>query len=212
MAANSEKLLEETKVLIQDCLADGVVDAGEVLKIGMSVAEKVAKLKVMSVEEKKALALSLVEEALKATLSEEQYRQTGALLVQVLPAVLEIAGAASRGELSLGDLARVAKSFRWLDCMLGCLASGPLRVLVPSPLKKNVVSSVNVAEPTPEPTPEPSVAPPVESEEPVKEEPSQASSPPPEAASETIPSPDSPPSEESQTAPNQVPSPEESRE
>lgn len=208
MAANSEKLLEGTKALIQDCLADGVVDAGEVLKIGVSVAEKVAKLKAMSVEEKKTLALSLVEEALKTTLSEEQYQQTGALLVQVLPAVLEIAGAASRGELALGDLARVAKSFRWFDCMLGCLASGPLRVLVPPSLKKNVVSSVNTAEPTPEP----SVAPPVETDVAVKEESSQASSPPPEAASETTVSPDSPPSEESQTAPNQVPSPEESRE
>lgn len=99
-----------------DVLADGQVTFGEVVKLGGLLAGKVSQFGRLSGHEKQAVVIFAVERALdrvleekKKTLPEEQvdaFRQkveaAAVFAKETLPAVLEVAVKAAKGELDLG--------------------------------------------------------------------------------------------------------------
>ena len=201
-------LVKETKELIQACLLDDVVDAGEVLKIGMFVAQKVGPLAKLTADEKKDLVVLIVKEALQDVLTETQYQQVGSTLVQVLPSVLEIAVQASQGTLSLRELVSEAPSKGWLGCLSACWA-----VLAPVAAPKKVVHAAPATTQAP-PAPAQPALEPVSVLEPSGQAPplSEPATLEVRAPSETTALPEVSPSEEPQTEPNRVASDEDARE
>ena len=119
--ASVDSLVKEVTELVSSCMADGKLDAGEILKIGMAAAEKVSQLKALSADEKKALVVSVVEKALKAVVPAEQYEQVGSIFaLQVLPIVLDIAIGAANGQFSLDSVKKMGVA-DWLLCLVPCM-------------------------------------------------------------------------------------------
>ena len=138
-----EAITKEVKELVTSCLADGKLDSGEILRIGVFVAQKVNAVKNLSGEEKKKAVLLLVEEALKSQMSAEQYQQVGSkFALQVLPVVLDIAVGAARGEFSLGKV----NSAGVLSCLMACFSAAQKDVAVsPVPQAAPLVAAPLVA-------------------------------------------------------------------
>jgi hypothetical protein len=120
---NSEELVKDVKALVSSCMADGKLDSGEILRIGIFAAEKVNSVKDMNGSEKKKLVLEVVTAGLKAALSDEQYQKVGSTFaLQVLPVVLDIAVNAARGKIGLGKAVAAASGgilSRLLACFVG---------------------------------------------------------------------------------------------
>lgn len=117
--AHLDVFVKDAKELVSEALADGVLDADEVLRIAMFVAEKVNLLQGLSGPERRRLVIRAVELAVKSVVPPEQAEQVGSsVALQVLPSVLDIAVSAARGKIFLG---KVAKEKKWsLACLLGC--------------------------------------------------------------------------------------------
>jgi hypothetical protein len=111
--------LEDVAALLQVSFVDGRLDAGEVLKIAMKVAEKANRLDGLSGAEKKMLVLAAMEQAVRLTVPAEQAEQVVSTALQVLPAVLDIAVAAARGRLALEASVKQKVS---LGCLVDCFA------------------------------------------------------------------------------------------
>lgn len=109
-------VVDAAAALVKECLADGRLDAGEILRIGIFVAEKVNAVKGLSGPEKKVLVLALLQKAVEAAVPVEQREQVGyTVAVQVLPAVLDIAVAAAHGKVALQRV--------HVGCVWNCLSS-----------------------------------------------------------------------------------------
>ena len=149
MSAAPESIVSDVKDLVSSCMADGKLDSGEILKIGMFAAEKVSQLKALSEGEKKSLVVSVVEKALKAVLPPEKYEEVGSVFaLQVLPVVLDIAVGAAKGQFSL-DAAKKMSAADWLACLVPCLKKVEETVVVsPAPTPQKPVSAL-VAPPLP---------------------------------------------------------------
>lgn len=111
--------LDDVAALLKEALADGRLDTGEVLKIAMKVAEKANRLAGLSGSEKRVLVLAAVEQAVRLTVPPEQAEQVVSTVLQVLPAVLDIAVAAARGRLALEAAVKQKVS---ADCLAACFA------------------------------------------------------------------------------------------
>jgi hypothetical protein len=117
-----DTLVKDAKALVSDALADGMLDADEVLRIAMFVAEKANVLQGLSGPERRRLVIRAVEVAVKSVVPPEQAEQVGSsVALQVLPSVLDIAVSAARGKISLGKVVETAQKKWSLACLLGCL-------------------------------------------------------------------------------------------
>ena len=115
MAASAEQVLSETVALVRECLADGKLDASEILRIGVFVAQKANALREMSGPQKKEFVLKAVQKAIETAVPAEQREQVGyTTALQVLPTVLDIAVAAAHGKLALQRVS--------VGCLAGCFA------------------------------------------------------------------------------------------
>lgn len=120
--AHFDTLVKATKGLVSDALADGVLDADEVLRIAVHVAEMVNVLQGLSGPERQRLVIRVVEAAVRSVVPAEQAEQVGSnVALQVLPCVLDIAVSAARGKISLGKIVETAQKKWSLACALGCL-------------------------------------------------------------------------------------------
>jgi hypothetical protein len=147
--------LDDVAALLKESFADGRLDAGEVLKIAMKVAEKANRLAGLSGAEKKVLVLAAVEQAVRAAVPAAQAEQAVSTALQVLPAVLDIAVAAARGRLALETAVKQKVSLGCLvDCFAGLFGSrkAPLSA-------KEPVASLHAAPVAPAPAPAPKEAP-----------------------------------------------------
>ena len=121
-----EDLALEVKDLVKSCLADGKLDSGEILRIGVFVAEKANGFLGMSGVEKKAFVLRVVKEAVVAAVPPEQVEKVGSTAaLSVLPAVLDIAIQAARGKFALEKVSAAAASVapNVLERVRGCFSS-----------------------------------------------------------------------------------------
>ena len=127
-----QDFLQDVSETIKACLADGKLDSGELLKIGVSVAEKANKIANLSDDDKKDLVLTCVEAALKQHLSPEQFEKVESKFVlQVLPTVLDIALSAAHGKFDLKKSVESVGTVGWLSC-LSCASSSGTSVEAPS--------------------------------------------------------------------------------
>ena len=194
---------EDVKALLKESLADGRLDAGEVLKIAMKVAEKANQLAGLSGAEKKLIVIHVVEDAVRAAVPAEQAEQVVSTALQVLPAVLDIAVAAARGRLALKEAVKQKVSVGCLvDCFAGLFgrrtaplsakepAAAPAAAPAPAPAAPTVVPTPESAATEPQPQPEP--APPQET----------PAEPTPEASPEAPPLESRPAEEPETTLPN----------
>lgn len=115
-----QAFLEDVSETIKACLVDGKLDSGELLKIGVLVAEKANKIANLSDDDKKDLVLTCIAAALKKQLTPEQFEQVESKFVlQILPTVLDIALSAANGKF---DLKKSVEKVGWLSC-LSCASS-----------------------------------------------------------------------------------------
>ena len=133
-------LVAQVKDLVVSSVSDGKLDTNEILNIGMFVAQKASSVVSLSLDEKKALVVKVVEAALKEHLSPSQLDQTGAkFALNMLPTVLSIAMDAASGKLDLS-----AKAVK--GCFFSCLSAAKKDLALPpavlSEVKKVVDSSV----------------------------------------------------------------------
>ncbi len=145
-------VVSEATALVKECLADGKLDAGEILRIGIFVAQKVNVLKGLTGPEKKAFVLDVVQKAAEAAIPAERREQVGyTAALQVLPTVLDIAVAAAHGKIALQ---RVRERVS-VDCVLGCLSGLWSRREKPADVLAAAVLAVReaVVEPSPAPAP-----------------------------------------------------------
>lgn len=179
-------VIDDVIALLKESLADGHLDAGEVLKIAMKVAEKASALSGLSGEEKKAIVIHVVEKAIREAVPAEQAEQVGSTVaLQVLPAVLDIAVAAARGRLALQAAVKQKVSLGCLvDCFAGLFGRKTPQAKEPEPLPESPTQE-SVA-PPPVAQPEPS---------PEKETPAEPTAP----ASPEAPPQESRPAEETET-------------
>ena len=113
------QVVSEATALVRECLADGKLDAGEILRIGIFVAEKVNVVKGLTGPEKKEFVLEVLKKAVEAAVPAEQREQAGyTAAIQVLPTVLDIAVAAAHGKVALQ---RVRERVS-VGCLVGCLS------------------------------------------------------------------------------------------
>lgn len=118
-----QNFLDDVSETIKACLVDGKLDSGELLKIGVLVAEKANKIANLSDDDKKDLVLTCVAAALKKQLTPEQFEQVESKFVlQVLPTVLDIALSAAHGKFDLKTSAQKVGMVGWLSCM-SCASS-----------------------------------------------------------------------------------------
>lgn len=113
------QVVSEATALVRECLADGKLDAGEILRIGIFVAEKVNAVKGLTGPEKKEFVLEVLKKAVEAAVPAEQREQVGYIAaIQVLPTVLDIAVAAAHGKVALQ---RVRERVS-VGCLVGCFS------------------------------------------------------------------------------------------
>ena len=132
--------MAQVKDLVVSSVSDGKLDTNEILNIGMFVAQKASSVVTLSLNEKKALVVKVVEAALKEHLSPSQLDQTGAkFALNMLPTVLSIAMDAASGKLDLS-----AKAVK--GCFFSCLSAAKNDLALPpavlSGVKKALDSSV----------------------------------------------------------------------
>ncbi len=174
--ATSEQVLSETVALVRECLADGKLDASEILRIGVFVAQKANVLRGLTGPQKKEFVLKAVQKALESAVPAERREQVGyTTALQVLPTVLDIAVAAAHGKLALKRVSA--------DCLVGCFGGLWRLRAQPAAAAQLVVREVASA-----------VVEPVRKPEPVPE---TKSTPPSDASPESVPQPkdESPPKE-----------------
>ncbi len=134
-------LVADAKALVSDALADGSLDADEVLRIAMFVAEKANVLQGLSGPERRRLVIRAVELAVKSAVPPEQAEQVGSnVALQVLPSVLDIAVSAARGKIFLGKVVETAQKKWSLASLLGCF--GQLWAAVVSRKPEAVVAAL----------------------------------------------------------------------
>jgi hypothetical protein len=200
--ATSEQVLSETVALVRECLADGKLDASEILRVGVFVAQKANAFRDMSGPKKKEFVLEAVKKALETAVPAERREQVGyTTALQVLPTVLDIAVAAAHGKLALKRVSA--------GCLAGCFGGLWGLRAQPAAAAQLVVREVASVVMEPEPKPElkaippsdanPEAVPPPKDESPLKESPKEPTPQasveeapleirPPEAASEESPS------------------------
>lgn len=111
--------VSEASALLKECLSDGKLDAGEILRIGVFVAQKANAVKGLSGQQKKELVVETVKKALKVAVPAAQREQVGyTAALQVLPTVLDIAVAAANGKVALQKVRERVS----LSCLLGCFS------------------------------------------------------------------------------------------
>lgn len=145
-------VVSEATALVRECLADGKLDAGEILRIGIFVAQKVNVLKGLSGPEKKAFVLDVVQKAAEAAIPAERREQVGyTAALQVLPTVLDIAVAAAHGKIALQRVRERVSA----DCLVGCLSGLWSRREKPAEVLAAAALAVReaVVEPSPAPAP-----------------------------------------------------------
>ena len=145
-------VVSEATALVRECLADGKLDAGEILRIGIFVAQKVNVVKGLSGPEKKAFVLEAVRKAAEAAIPAEQREQVGyTAALQVLPTVLDIAVAAAHGKIALQ---RVRERVS-VDCLVGCFSGLFAKREKPADVLATAVLAIReaVVEPSPAPAP-----------------------------------------------------------
>jgi len=149
--------IAELVAAAEEVLADGKVTFGELVYLGGKLASKVNRLEHLSGKQKQALVLEAVELGLKkvlqqkkASLSPDEFVrfaekvETAQMFVhETLPAVLDVAVQAARGQLDLGK--SVAAGWSLTRVLCGCFGQK-------LPLKPSAAPLVKVAEavaPTP---------------------------------------------------------------
>ena len=160
MPKREDVLAKELKSLVAECFADGKLDSGEILKIGVFAAQKVNVLEGLSGDAKKHLVLKSVDMALRTALPRAQYEKVGSkFALQILPVVLDIAVSAANGKLALGKPTPEGILSCLLSCMMSVkkadepvlLSDAPKKVAESSEDKKDDVIAVESVEVTVEP-------------------------------------------------------------
>ncbi len=198
-----DSFVSEASALVRECLADGKLDASEILRIGVFAAQKVNALKALSGPEKKTLVLEVVKKAVEAVVPAERREQVGyTAALQVLPTVLDIAVAAAHGKLAL----RRVRERVSVGCLVGCFSG--LWARRADPAAAAAAAALTLRETVLEPVAAPQAAPAAEPPVP-KETPESASPPPaePQATTEASPPKESP-KEPSPQASAEAPRPE----
>jgi hypothetical protein len=158
-----EALLRELSREAADVLADGQVTFGEVVRLGGSLAGKANRFAQISGQQKQALVLQAVDVALKqvlalkmSTLPEDQrdafrskIETAASFAKETLPAVLDVAVQAARGQLDLRKPEVRKTLWNTLKTLLGCC--GVQVPALPTPVQEMIEGQKEPSAPAPAP-------------------------------------------------------------